>query len=117
MIRNYVISNRDVGSFKQCPDGLDLFGGEFGGEAAFSRWPLCEPQGAGGVGRQVQEELGEVALGSTWCRRQVEVRLARMAAVRPPRGLPTNNEFFRLKSSIPLPDHPTDERRNSLFFA
>ena len=30
------LSNRDVGSFEQCPDGLDLFGGEFGGTAAFS---------------------------------------------------------------------------------
>ena len=33
--------------------------------------------------------------GSIWCRRQVLVRLARIAAVRPPRGLPTNKEFFR----------------------
>ena len=32
--------------------------------------------------------------GSIWCRRQVLVRLDRIAAVRPPRGLPTNKEFF-----------------------
>ena len=32
--------------------------------------------------------------GSTSWRRQVLVRLARMAAVLPPRGLPTNNEFL-----------------------
>jgi hypothetical protein len=30
------------------------------------------------------------------CRRQVEVRLARIAAVRPPRVLPTKRLFFRL---------------------
>jgi hypothetical protein len=30
------------------------------------------------------------------CRRQLLVRLARIAAVRPPRGLPTNKEFLRL---------------------
>jgi hypothetical protein len=28
--------NRDVSSFEQCLDGLDLFGGEFGWAAAFS---------------------------------------------------------------------------------
>ena len=33
--------------------------------------------------------------GSISWRRQVLVRLANMAAVRPPRGLPTNNEFLR----------------------
>ena len=37
--------------------------------------------------------------GSISCLRQVEVRLARMAAVRPPRGLPTNKEFLRLWKS------------------
>jgi hypothetical protein len=42
------------------------------------------------------------------CRRQVLVRLARMAAVRPPRGLPTNRQFFRLWKS-------RHNRRNYLF--
>src|ERR1700743_3455446 len=37
--------------------------------------------------------------GSISCLRQVEVRLARMAAVRPPRGLPTNKEFLRLSTT------------------
>src|SRR5580693_2833940 len=32
--------------------------------------------------------------GSSWCRRQVLVKLARIANVRPPRGLPTKREFF-----------------------
>jgi len=30
------------------------------------------------------------------CRRQLLVKLARIAAVRPPRGLPTKREFLRL---------------------
>jgi hypothetical protein len=33
------------------------------------------------------------------CRRQELVRLARIAAVRPPRGLPTNREFLRLSTT------------------
>jgi hypothetical protein len=38
-------------------------------------------------------------LGSKSCRRQVLVRLARIAAVRPPRGFPTNNELFRFSTT------------------
>src|ERR1700723_2704841 len=37
--------------------------------------------------------------GSTSCRRQVLVKLARIAAVRPPRGLPTNKEFLRFSTT------------------
>jgi hypothetical protein len=37
--------------------------------------------------------------GSTSCRRQVLVRLANIDAVRPPRGLPTNNEFLRFNTT------------------
>src|SRR5438105_2085038 len=37
--------------------------------------------------------------GSIWCRRQVLVKLARIANVRPPRGLPTKREFFRFNTT------------------
>src|SRR5215813_2585846 len=37
--------------------------------------------------------------GSTSCRRHVLVKLAKMAAVLPPRGLPTNKEFFRFSTT------------------
>jgi hypothetical protein len=47
--------------------------------------------------------------GSTSCRRQVLVKLARIAAVRPPRGLPTNKEFLRLSKYF-------DNRKNALFY-
>ena len=33
------------------------------------------------------------------CRRQLLVKLARIAAVRPPRGLPTKREFLRLRTT------------------
>lgn len=39
----------------------------------------------------------------------MEVRLARIAAVRPPRGSPTTKEFFRLRKSF-------RSRKNSLFY-
>jgi len=39
----------------------------------------------------------------------VLVRLARIAAVRPPRGFPTNKEFFRLGKDRP-------NRKNALFY-
>src|SRR5271165_2061496 len=37
--------------------------------------------------------------GSTSWRRQLLVKLAKIAAVRPPRGLPTNKEFLRLSTT------------------
>lgn len=37
--------------------------------------------------------------GSISCLRPIEVRLARMAAVLPPRGLPTNNELLQFKTT------------------
>jgi hypothetical protein len=45
------------------------------------------------------------------CRRQVLVRLERIAAVWPPRSLPTNKEFFRLAPA--LPHDPLRECPNS----
>ncbi len=41
--------------------------------------------------------------GSIWCRRQVLVKLARVANVRPPRGLPTKREFFLFNTTRSKP--------------
>jgi hypothetical protein len=53
-------SNRDVGSLEQCPDGLDLFGGEFGGMAAFSTASTRRFKASnGGFPDQITFEFGE----------------------------------------------------------
>jgi hypothetical protein len=49
--------------------------------------------------RQVQQQLREIVLQVNVCRLQVLVKLARIAGVRPPRGLPTNRQFFRLSTT------------------
>jgi hypothetical protein len=51
---------RDVGSFEQCLDGLDLFGGEFGWAAAFSTASTrCFQASNGAFPDQITFEFGE----------------------------------------------------------
>ena len=52
--------NRDVSSFEQRPDGLDLFGGEFGRAAAFSTASTRRIQASNGaLPDQIAFELGK----------------------------------------------------------
>ena len=54
------LGNRDVGSFEQRPDGLDLFGGEFGGAAAFSTASTRRFQASNGaLSDQITFEFGK----------------------------------------------------------
>src|ERR1700736_568060 len=52
----------------------------------------------GSVGRLISNCV-RYSCGSTSCLRQVLVKLARMAAVLPPRAFPTKSEFFRLRTT------------------
>ncbi|MGA2988058.1 MAG: hypothetical protein ABSG32_30115 [Terriglobia bacterium] len=58
---------------------------------------------------QVHEQLREVELRIDLAPAAGEVRLARIAAVRPPRWLPTKSEFLRLRKDY-------RSRKNSLFY-
>src|SRR6266481_5054536 len=53
---------------------------------------------AGHEGRFISSWMKQ-SCGSISCRRQLLVKLARIAAVRPPRGFPTNSEFLRFRTT------------------
>jgi hypothetical protein len=53
-----------------------------------------KPEREAGTGSLRSDNVVCYAEGDVGCRRQLLVKLARIAAVRPPRGLPTKKEFL-----------------------